>query len=73
MKPTHTDNLACIIFGHNFYKSQYKMQGQNLVKCKNCNTALTMDEFETSTPTETVDNTFKNALRKLFLLKRHVA
>ncbi|MBT8244327.1 MAG: hypothetical protein HKP48_05340 [Winogradskyella sp.] len=73
MKPTDTDNISCIIFGHNFYKSLDEVNGNTQLKCKHCCTTLDIDDFGNSHHTEAVDKTFKNALRRLFLLKRNVA
>ena len=72
MKPTHTHNISCIIFGHNFYKL-LDDANKNQLRCKHCNAALDIEDFENSHLTEAVDKTFKNTLRRLFLLKRNVA
>ncbi|WP_299115894.1 hypothetical protein [uncultured Winogradskyella sp.] len=72
MKPTNTDNISCIIFGHNFYKPQNEVYKNDQLKCKHCNTTVIMDkhgDFNTSG----ADKTFENTLRKLFLLKRRIA
>lgn len=72
MKPTHTDNISCIIFGHNLYKQPNDANNTQL-RCKHCNTALDIEDFENSHLTQAVDKTFINTLRRLFLLKRNVA
>jgi len=73
MKPTDTDNISCIIFGHNYYKSSEETSNNSQIKCKNCNTSLDINDFGNSHHNTPVDKTFKNALRRLFLLKRNVA
>ncbi|ARV09831.1 hypothetical protein BTO05_09320 [Winogradskyella sp. PC-19] len=72
MKPTNTDNISCIIFGHNFYKPQEGESDTDHLKCKNCNSSTIIDKhgnFNTSG----ADKTFESTLRALFLLKRKIA
>ena len=72
MKPTNTDNISCIVFGHNFYKPQGEVNGNDLLKCKHCNTAAIMNKQGDFNPSG-ADKTFENTLRQLFLLKRRIA
>ena len=69
MKTTNTDNISCIIFGHNFFKSEKDISDNDQLKCKHCNSSTTIDKrgnFSSSG----ADKTFECLLRVLFLLKR---
>ncbi|RNC88033.1 MAG: hypothetical protein ED556_02265 [Winogradskyella sp.] len=71
MKPTNTDNISCIVFGHNFYKPE-DGKGDQLL-CKNCSAKVTIDDHGDFNSSGATDKIFEVALRKLFLLKRKVA
>lgn len=72
MKPTNTDNIPCIIFGHNFYKIENNTSDKEQLKCKHCNTKTYIDKHGDFN-TKGADKMFVNTLRTLFLLKRKVA
>jgi len=73
MIPTNTDNISCLIFGHNFYKETDSETKKEQLVCKHCQAKVAVDHhgnFETS---PTADKTFENTLRRLFLLRRKLA
>lgn len=71
--PTNTDNISCLLFGHNFYKKSTSISDADKVICKNCNHTATIDSHGNFNANGTNDKTFENTLRKLFLLRRKMA
>lgn len=69
MKTTNTDNISCIIFGHNFFKSEKDISDNDQLKCKHCNSSTTIDKHGNFS-TSGAGKTFESTLRVLFLLKR---
>ena len=71
MKTTNTDNMSCIIFGHNFFKFEKDISDNDLLKCKHCNASTTIDKHGNFNSSG-ADKTFEGTLRALFLLKRRI-
>lgn len=73
MKPTNTDNVSCLILGHNFYKEQTFYKNSDKLCCKNCNHTILTDKHGNFNSSGSADKTFENTLRKLFLLRKTIA
>ena len=73
MNYTNTDNIACLIFGHNYYKSKEKSASEITFVCKNCKKEITAKEYHNTHAKSKVDKTFETELKKLFLLRRSLA
>ncbi len=72
MKSTNTDNISCLIFGHNFYKPTKGLHADNTLICKNCKHEFLVDEYGDFQSSGTNNKTFEATLRKLFLLRRRL-
>ena len=70
MKPTNTDNITCLLLGHNFYKKELTDKSKDEVVCKNCGTQMVMAKNGDLDTSAANDKTFETALRQLFLLRR---
>lgn len=73
MKPTINSNLACHVFGHNFYKSESFNKHSSKLVCKSCNTVTFTDQHGNFDTSGSKDKTFVKTLKKLFLLRRQLA
>ena len=73
MKPTTNSDLACLVFGHNFYKSEYFNKHSSKLVCKNCNTVTFTDQHGNFDTSDSKDKTFEKTLKRLFLLRRQLA
>ena len=69
MKTTITDNISCIIFGHNFFKSEKDISDNDQLKCKHCNSSTTINKHGNFS-TSGAGKTFESLLRVLFLIKK---
>jgi hypothetical protein len=73
MKPTTNSDLACLIFGHNFYKPKSFNKHSSKLVCKNCNTEVFTDQYGNFDASGSQDKTFEKTLKRLFLLRRQLA
>ncbi|TCK67967.1 hypothetical protein DFQ05_1751 [Winogradskyella wandonensis] len=69
MKST-TDNMTCLLLGHNFYKKDHLNKLTDEVICKNCGTQMLIDSNGDIDTSAAKDKNFETTLRKFFLLKR---
>ncbi|MFD1062730.1 hypothetical protein ACFQ1Q_05685 [Winogradskyella litorisediminis] len=70
MNPTDSDDMTCLLLGHNYYKLAVANTNNETVVCKSCGKHSKINPQGDFTTTKYEDKAFVTALRKLFLLKR---
>jgi hypothetical protein len=73
MKPTKPDNVACIIFGHNFYKTRRSDKIAHQLVCKNCNHISEIDNHGNFDISPTTNKALEKTLRKFYILRRQMS
>lgn len=73
MHSTTSDNISCLIFGHNYYKPKKSNKNEDQLVCKNCKTQIEVDYHGNFDTSATKDKAFETSLRKLFLLRRQLS